>query len=65
MGINYLLKTFNKKDFWYGCEFIKTGKGKSDSSEQFLRYRSATLTTMYCLSALINANRYCEEEGEM
>lgn len=57
-GVKYLLQTINDDGHWYGCEFIKMGSGKINISEQALRYRSATLTTMFCISALVKANNF-------
>lgn len=52
-GTSYLLQTRNLKGYWYSCEFIKMGKGKEDIAFQNLRYRSVTLTTVYCFVALV------------
>lgn len=51
-GVKYLLSTRNHEGYWFSCEFIKMGKGKEDISYQNLRYRSVTLTTVYCFAAL-------------
>lgn len=51
-GVKYLLSTRNEEGYWFSCEFIKMGKGKEDISYQNLRYRSVTLTTVYCFAAL-------------
>lgn len=57
----YLLETVNTSGYWYGCEFIKMGPGKESISEQAYRYRSATLTTMYCMSALYKGTCFLGE----
>lgn len=51
-GLYYLLSTRDTNGFWFSCEFIKMGKGKSDISYQSFRYKSVTLTTIYCFAAL-------------
>jgi hypothetical protein len=51
-GIAYLLQTVTAAGYWYGSEFIKMGIGKEGASNQFARYRSATLTTAFCFNAL-------------
>lgn len=57
-GLEYLKITNNSQGYWYGCEFIKMGNGKTDVSEQALRYRSATLTTMFCINAMCKGMQY-------
>ena len=61
LGMQYLLSTVNEKGYWYGCEFIIMGPGKKDSIEQMWRYKSATVTSVVCASALIKVQKYIIE----
>lgn len=60
-GVHYLLSTNNNGGYWYGCEFIKTGLGKTDISQQIYRYRSSILTTMFCVGALCKGDHFLTE----
>ncbi|MBD7911395.1 hypothetical protein [Clostridium cibarium] len=61
---NYLIETVNENGYWYGCEFIKMGLGKNDSSEQLLRYRSSILTTIFCIDSLLKSSKLIIGYGE-
>lgn len=60
----YLIETVNENGYWYGCEFIKMGLGKIDSSKQLLRYRSSILTTVFCTYALLKSSKLITGYGE-
>lgn len=61
-GAKYLLLTRMDEGYWLACEFIKMGEGKTDISKQHLRYKSVTLTTVYCFTALSKVIRSLERE---
>lgn len=63
-GLFYLIQTNHSGGYWYGCEFIKMGPGKQDASEQAYRYRSVTLTTMFCMYALCKSVLFLGVESD-
>lgn len=50
-SINYLCSTQNKRGYWDRVEFIKKDTGKI-----IFYYKSKTITTQYCLKALVALN---------
>lgn len=57
LAANYLLETVTPQGYWYGCEFIKYGVGKDQVNKQYARYRSAILTTGFCMAAMTKLER--------
>lgn len=50
-GISYLFSTQNKRGYWDRVEFIKMDTGKT-----IIYYKSKTISTQFCLKALLSLN---------
>lgn len=52
-AVDYLILSRTRKGYWRGCEFMAFGEGKRNSSQQMMRYRSFTCTTVLVIYTLV------------